>query len=186
MLEVDKQNTCHFLSFFFFLFRRSPQLAVELDHSCGVGEPLHTRHTGNDAITVVFMVRHVRGSYEVAPLLLCLEVATPESKSIHSTLSSTCNRVHLIDPKKVIFEPNFSGIIFGTASSWKWSPMFGRNRRPNLASGYRFPHSVGGTNMQLSRKHQHSSTNRICPVVLRPRPPRERLTHHYEPIESDR
>ena len=37
----------------------------------------------------MFKVRHPRGSYIVTPLL-SLEVATPENKSIHSTLSSIC------------------------------------------------------------------------------------------------
>ena len=80
----------------------------------------------------------------------------------------------------------FFSDIFGTASSRKRSPIFGQHRRPKLASGFGFPHIVGGTNFQTSRKQQHSSTSPICSVLLYPIPPRARLRHHHEPMESDR
>ena len=42
------------------------------------------------------------------------------------------------------FELNFSDIIFGTASSRQWNPIFGQHRRPKLASGFGLPHNVRG------------------------------------------
>ena len=71
-------------------------LAVELDKFCGVennnsaqGErSYHVMYTPED------VVKHPRGSYIVTPLLF-LEVATPESESIHSTMSSICKKVRL-------------------------------------------------------------------------------------------
>ena len=43
-------------------------------------------------LMLVYLVRHPRGGYIVFPLL-SLEVATPESKSGHATLSSVCRKV---------------------------------------------------------------------------------------------
>ena len=84
------------------------------------------------------------------------------------------------------FEPFFSAIIVGAASSRKWSSISGKHGRPKLASGFGFPHIVGGTSVQMSQKQQHSSTtSRICPVLLCPVPPRAGLRHHHEPMESD-
>ena len=62
--------------FLCFCFLRSPQLAVELDHLCGVENIYSVQGEWSDH--VVFMVRHARGSYIVTPSL-SLEEATPES-----------------------------------------------------------------------------------------------------------
>ena len=45
-------------------------------------------------VVYIYMARRPRGSYLVYPLL-SLDVPTPESKSVHSTLSSICEKVRL-------------------------------------------------------------------------------------------
>ena len=69
----------------FFLIGRSPWLAVELDHLCGVENliPAHGKwpyHVPGS----VYMARHPRGSYVVYPLL-SLEVAIRKSKQKKNT-----------------------------------------------------------------------------------------------------
>ena len=58
------------------------------------GEPLLLTRGMIGSLSVYGTVRHPRGNYVVTPLL-SLEVATPENKSIHSTLSSICKEVRL-------------------------------------------------------------------------------------------
>ena len=90
--ELDSQPTV--LSCFVLFFWRSPWLAVVLDHLCGV-ENLNSAQ-GETSYHVVFtgMARHPRGSYIVCPLL-CLEVTTPETKSVNLVLPSACKKVCL-------------------------------------------------------------------------------------------
>ena len=76
---------------FRFFFWPAPWLAVELDRLCGVEFKGNDRTTQCDS---VYMVRPPRGSYTVYPML-SLEVATPQNKSIHSTLLSICKKVRL-------------------------------------------------------------------------------------------
>ena len=86
-------------------------------------------------------------------------------------------KITLSTRKWYFFEQFFSDTIFETAPSRKWSPYCGQHRRPKLASGFVFPHNVGGTSVLMSRTRQHSSTtSRICPVLLLcPVSPRARL-----------
>ena len=83
-------------------------------------------------------------------------------------------RINLYRPENGIFLAIFSDIIFGTASMRKWSPIFGQHRRPKLASGFGFPHIMGGASVQMSRKQQHSSTQAASAqyLLLCPIPPR--------------
>ena len=94
--ELGNQGTFRFFVFCFFVsFWRSPQLTAELDHFVRGGEALlRTRGMMGSRKRFWQGTHEAVTRYMVTPLL-SLEVATPESKSIHSTLSSICKKVRL-------------------------------------------------------------------------------------------
>ena len=62
-----------------------------IDYNCAWWRAL-IAHKGMIVPSIVYMARHPRGRYMVY-ILLSLELATPENKSSHSTLSSICKKV---------------------------------------------------------------------------------------------
>ena len=88
-------------------------------------------------------------------------------------------------PKMVNFESQILRVSLSERPPAGSGAPLGQYRRPKLACGSGFPHDMGGTRVQMSRKQQHSSTSRICPTLLFPITPRARLRLHHEPMESD-
>ena len=52
--------------------------------------------------------------------------------------------INLIDRNLVVFRPNVSVFIFGTASNRKWGSIFDQYPQSKLSSRFGFSHIVGG------------------------------------------
>ena len=78
-----------------FVSKPSRIILVELSyHLCGMVKLNSAQREWSYILRIVCMVGHPRVSYIVYSLL-SLEVATPENKSIHSTLSFVCTKIRL-------------------------------------------------------------------------------------------